>query len=546
MSTPTAHSTQPVLQIKDLSISLPRGADRPFAGQNIDMQIMPGDILCVVGESGSGKSMLTRAVLGLLPAPHVQVTSGKIELDGINLLSCTSAEMRELRGDRIGMIFQEPMTALNPLLTVGRQIDEVLETHRDMTASERREKVIAALDEVQMPNPSEVYDAYPHQLSGGQRQRAMIAMALILSPGLLIADEPTTALDVTTQAQILNLINILRKDHGTAVMFITHDFGVVAEIADHVVVMEKGLVVETGTARDVLDSPKHNYTRALIAAVPGLTPHTRPSIKAKNEGLAIQALYKTFTSSGGLLGKPIRKVEAVKNINLNVQPGEILGIVGESGSGKSTLARLIIRLIEPDSGEVILEGENFLTMNPLRLRNQRHRIQMIFQDPYSTLNPRHKVGRIIAEGPKLRGCSSAEATERTNRLLSLVGLGKEAANRFPHEFSGGQRQRIGIARALAIEPDFLLADEAVSALDVSVQKQVLDLLLDIRDKFNLAIVFITHDLCVAAQICDRVAVMKSGEIVEHGLASDVLNTPQHPYTKTLLSSLPGQAWLKTR
>ncbi|WP_417812220.1 ABC transporter ATP-binding protein [Thalassospira alkalitolerans] len=546
MSTENTQSTHPVLQISNLSISLPQGADRPYAAQNIDMQILPGEILCVVGESGSGKSMLTRAVLGLLPVPRVQVQSGKIELDGTDLLSCTPAEMREIRGDRIGMIFQEPMTALNPLLTVGRQIDEVLENHRNMNARERREKVVEALDEVQMPHPSDVYDAYPHQLSGGQRQRAMIAMALILSPGLLIADEPTTALDVTTQAQILSLINTLRKDHGTAVMFITHDFGVVAEIADHVVVMEKGLVVETGTAKEVLESPKHSYTQALIAAVPGLKTHTRPLKKSTNDGLAIQGLNKTFVSSGGLLGKPTRTVEAVKNIDLNVQRGEILGIVGESGSGKSTLARLIIRLIEPDSGEVLLEGENFLKMNPIRLRNERHRIQMIFQDPYSTLNPRHKVGRIIAEGPKLRGCSSTEATERTNRLLSLVGLGKEAANRFPHEFSGGQRQRIGIARALAIEPDFLLADEPVSALDVSVQKQVLELLLDIRDKFNLAVVFITHDLCVAAQICDRVAVMKSGEIVEHGAASDVLNTPQHPYTKTLLSSLPGQEWLKSR
>ena len=535
--------TMPVLDISNLTISLPAGAQRPHAVEGASLSVNAGEIVCVVGESGSGKSMLAKAVMRLLPGRGIAVTDGSISLTGTNLLALDAPDMRALRGAGIAMVFQEPMTALNPLIRIGDQIAEVLEEHTDLDRTARRKRVLEILDDVHLPDPPAIARAYPHQLSGGQRQRAMIAMALILEPKLIIADEPTTALDVTTQAQILKLIAEIQQTHGTAVLFITHDFGVVAEIADHVAVMQFGKIVETGTRDQVLSAPQHPYTRDLIAAVPGLAAKSANEAAQDEPLLRASGLSKTFRSGGGLLGVGAREVHAVRDASLTLGRGETLGIIGESGSGKSTLARLLIRLIEADWGEVLIEGEDFLKLSPAALHDARRRIQMIFQDPFASLNPRHRVSQIIAQGMRVQGWSKAKAQARVAELLAVVGLDTAAGDRYPHEFSGGQRQRIGIARALAIEPEILIADEVVSALDVSIQSQVLDLLKDIQKRFGLSIIFITHDLCVAAQMCDRIMVMHRGTIVEMGPAADVLKAPQEDYTRKLLASVPGRGWL---
>ncbi|MCW2308882.1 ABC transporter ATP-binding protein [Rhodobium gokarnense] len=533
------------LQIRDLSVRLPSGSEREFALEGIDLDLHADEILCVVGESGSGKSMLARAIMGLLPSPDLFTRTGEIHFEGQDLLSVSDDAMRELRGNLIAMIFQEPMTALNPLMTIGRQIDEVLRVHTGLTARLRRDKVHAILRDVHLPDPQAIYAAYPHQLSGGQRQRAMIAMALVLEPRVIIADEPTTALDVTTQAQILKLIAEIQRKHHTGVLFITHDFGVVAEIADRIAVMRSGNLLEVGPAKDILYRPQHAYTRALIEAVPSLTPTAARTGAYGATVLQAAGLGKTFSSGSSLFGSQ-RKVVAVDDIALSLKRGETLGIVGESGSGKSTLARLVIRLLEADKGSVTLDGEDFLALSGRQLRGQRRRIQMVFQDPFASLNPRYKVRQIITEGMILQGASKAEADARLADLLDLVSLDPSAAERFPHQFSGGQRQRIGIARALALDPEVLIADEPVSALDVSVQDQVLKLLADIRDRLQLAMLFITHDLCVAAQICDRIAVMRHGRIVEHGPAADIIENPADPYTQSLFKSIPGRAWISAK
>jgi peptide/nickel transport system ATP-binding protein len=384
--------------------------------------------------------------------------------------------------------------------------------------------------------------AYPHELSGGQRQRAMIAMALALDPKLLIADEPTTALDVTTQAQILKLIRDLQQRRKTAVMFITHDFGVVAEIADRVVVMQHGAIVEQGTATAVLDNPQHAYTKQLIAAVPPLKAPPPRALSAENI-LTIADVSKTYRT-GGFLGRGARVTPAVKNVSLNLPRGATLGIVGESGSGKSTLARCIVRLIDPDAGSIVLEGRDWAKLSREQVRRETRHIQMVFQDPFASLNPRRKAAELVAQGPIVHGMPRAKAIADARELFALVGLDPSAGDRFPHEFSGGQRQRIGLARALALKPDVLVADEPVSALDVSVQAQVLKLLAELRARLGLSIVFITHDLRVAAQICDLVAVMKDGEVVEHGLAGEVFGNPRHAYTRALLDSIPGGAFAR--
>ena len=535
-------NTSALLQIRDLSVRLPDGGDREFALHGVDLDLNSNEILCVVGESGSGKSMLARAIMGLLPNPDIFTRDGEILFEGKDLLAVSDAEMRALRGDRIAMIFQEPMTALNPLMTIGRQIDEVLRVHTDLNSRARRDKVLAILGDVHLPDPQAIQAAYPHQLSGGQRQRAMIAMALVLEPRIIIADEPTTALDVTTQAQILKLIAEIQREHHTGVLFITHDFGVVAEIADRIAVMRHGNLLEAGPSNEVLYHPANSYTRALIDAVPGLTPKDARAESTGETVLEAQGLRKTFVSGGGIFGGR-RTVAAVDDIALTLKRGETLGIVGESGSGKSTLARLIIRLIEADQGDVTLDGADFLALSGKNLRTQRQRIQMVFQDPFASLNPRYKVRQIITEGMLLQGKSGAEAETRLTELLDLVGLDVSAADRFPHQFSGGQRQRIGIARALALEPEILIADEPVSALDVSVQDQVLRLLADIRDRLQLAMLFITHDLCVAAQICDRIAVMRHGRIVEEGPAAQIISDPQADYTQALFNAIPGRDWI---
>jgi len=524
--------------ITDLKLALPAGGDRPYAVDGVSLDLIAGKILCVVGESGSGKSMCAHALMGLLP-DNVIAEGGEISFDGQNLLTLDETSWRGLRGRHIAMVFQEPMTALNPLMRIGDQIAEMFEAHRLLTPKERKQQALSLLREVGLPDPAASMRAYPHQLSGGQRQRAMIAMALALEPAVLVADEPTTALDVTTQAQILKLIRELQRRRNMAVMFITHDFGVVADIADSVVVLQHGKVVEQGPAEDVLSRPQHPYTRALLAAVPTMQPPQRATLLNRRKAVEVIGLDKTYVSGGGWF-QPERCVQAANKVSFNVLQGETLGLVGESGSGKSSVARLVMRLIEPDQGTVRLGDIDFTAIEGKALRQERRRIQMIFQDPFASLNPRRKVGNIITDGPIAHGVAPMIARQRATDLLGLVGLNASAMERYPHEFSGGQRQRIGIARALALEPEVLVADEAVSALDVSVQAQVLNLLEDLKARLGLSMLFITHDLRVAAQICDRIAVMQRGALVELKPTAALFSTPEHPYTRELLAAVPGR------
>ena len=535
-----------LLEIRNLHICLPEGADRPYAVEAVDIDLAPNEILCIVGESGSGKSLTARAVMGLLPKPHVRVVDGSITFGTEDLATVSDSRMREIRGSDISMIFQEPMTALNPVMTIGDQIDEVFRFHEKMRRRERRDRALALLSDVQLPDPKHIMSAYPHELSGGQRQRAMIAMALALDPKILIADEPTTALDVTTQAQILKLIKEMQAAHNTGVLFITHDFGVVADIADRVAVMQFGKLVEIGTRDEILNNPQHPYTKALIAAVPSLTPRVA-RVQAAEPVLQINNLTKIYRSGGSLFGFGAgeRTVKAANDVTLELRKGETLGIVGESGSGKSTVARCIVRLNDADEGEILLNGADLRPLGRAEMRPHRASIQMVFQDPYASLNPRTKVGKIISQGPMIQGVSKADAQARARELLSIVGLDERAYDRYPHEFSGGQRQRIGIARALALNPDVLVADEPVSALDVSIQAQILQLLDEIRERMTLSMIFITHDLRVAAQVCDRLAVMRYGEVVETGPVAEIFRDPQADYTKALLAAVPGRSWRST-
>ncbi|WNJ90006.1 ABC transporter ATP-binding protein [Bosea sp. 685] len=531
----------PVLSIENLTLALPALADRAHAVEGVTLAIAPGETLCVVGESGSGKSMIAHAVMGLLPKA-VKPAGGAIRLAGRDLLSLDEEAMQDVRGREIGMIFQEPMTSLNPVMRVADQIIETFEAHGLHGTSERRARAVALLTEVGLPDPPRLAKAYPHELSGGQRQRVMIAMALALEPKLLIADEPTTALDVTTQAQILKLLDNLRHKHGTAVLFITHDMGVVAEIADRIAVLEKGVLVEEGTADQVLGSPRHAYTQKLLAAVPSLVPPVRPALPESPPVLSVEGLGKIYRKRS-FFGTA-REVRAAEDISFSLVRGETLGLVGESGSGKSTVGRCCLRLIEPNAGRIVLSGQGsgdlvLSDLGPAALRQHRKRIQMVFQDPFASLNPRQTVGRIISDGPVAHGVARVTALMKARELLELVGLSANAVDRYPHEFSGGQRQRIGIARALALEPDVLVADEAVSALDVSVQAQILSLIKEIQSRLGLAILFVTHDLRVAAQICDRIAVMQRGRIVETGPTAALFAAPQHAYTRQLLAAVPG-------
>ncbi|UST55962.1 ABC transporter ATP-binding protein (plasmid) [Comamonadaceae bacterium OTU4NAUVB1] len=526
----------PVLDVQDLDIRLPAGGDRALAVRGASLRLMAGQTLCVVGESGSGKSMIANAIMGLLPRPHVEPVAGRIVFDGQDLLQLGEDGLRTLRGRRIGMVFQEPMSALNPVMRIGEQIAEVFDAHVRLPAAEKRRRILAALADVGLPEPEVLIDSYPFRLSGGQRQRVVIACALALEPALLICDEPTTALDVTTQAQILALIRDLQRRKGTAVLFITHDFGVVAEIADQVVVMQTGQVVEAGRAASVLARPQHAYTRKLIAAIPDGRVRAPSAERPVERVLQVQDLRKTYVTGGTLFRKG-RRVEAARGLSFELRRGETLGLVGESGSGKSTVGRCIVGLSPFDGGRVLFNGRAMQSGAQFRAQSQG-RIQMVFQDPYASLNPRHRVGPTIAAGPIAQGLPRAEAMARALELLQLVGLGPEAAERFPHEFSGGQRQRIGIARALAMRPALLVADEPVSALDVSVQAQVLALFAEVRERFQLAMVFITHDLRVAGEMCDHIAVMQRGEIVEYGETAKVLADPRHAYTRTLIEAQP--------
>ncbi|GAP35402.1 ABC transporter ATP-binding protein [Piscinibacter sakaiensis] len=528
-----------VLSVENLSVGVRTGRSPVPVLDRVAFEVRAGETVCVVGESGSGKSVTSLTVMGLLPKDALAATGGRILVDGEDVLRASPARLRELRATRMAMVFQEPMTALNPVQRVGDQIDEVLRLHSGLGRAQRREKVLAMLEAVHLPDVRRIHDAYPHQLSGGQRQRIVIAMALILEPRLLIADEPTTALDVTTQRQILLLIRELQQKHGTAVLFITHDFGVVSEIADRIVVMNRGRLVEQGTRDEVLARPREDYTRMLIASVPSLVPRAARPRRAEVV-LEVSGLDKTYTERR-LFG-PDRVVAAASDVNFTIARGEILGVVGESGSGKSTVARCVVRLIDPSAGAVRLKGRDIATVKRDALRPLRKHIQIVFQDPYRSLNPRRRIGESIIEGLLNNGVPRPDALEKARALLVMVGLPADAMHRYPHQFSGGQRQRICIARALALEPDILVADEAVSALDVSVQAQVLALLEEIRERTGVAVLFITHDLRVAAQICDTIVVMKKGRIVESGPTATVLATPREAYTRELIEAAPGRDW----
>jgi peptide/nickel transport system ATP-binding protein len=528
----------PVLEIANLSVAIRGTGDRPHAVRGINLSVGANEIVCVVGESGSGKSVTAQAVMGLLPKNAMAVETGSIRLEGEELTTKSDADLRAIRGTRMAMVFQEPMTALNPVERVGDQIGEVLEVHTDLDPRERRKRVLEIMRAVHLPDPEQMIDAYPHQLSGGQRQRIMIAAALVLDPALLIADEPTTALDVTTQAQILKLVREMQARKKTGVLFITHDFGVVSEIAHRVVVMQLGRIVEQGATEDVLRNPREDYTRMLLASVPSMTPPKRIPVSGPVV-LQTEKLFKTFGRRSWLQPKA-RIVNAVKDVSLTVRRGETLGIVGESGSGKSTVARCVARLVQPSSGAIRIDNSDIAGMKEAKFRPMRRRVQFIFQDPYRSLNPRRTVGEAIIEGPMNFGLPRAQALRRARDLMAIVHLSPEAIDRYPHQFSGGQRQRICIARALAMEPELLIGDEPVSALDVSVQAQVLKLLDEVRRRFNLAVLFITHDLRVAAQVCDRIAVMQRGVIVEQGTTSEVFAAPRHEYTRALFDAAPGR------
>ncbi len=538
---PAGDTSSAILAIRNLSVEVAGAGNRVV--RNLSLDVHAGETVCVVGESGSGKSVTSLAVMGLLPPGVLGVSAGSIRVEGEDVVTATQRRLREMRATRMAMVFQEPMTALNPVHTVGKQVDEVLRLHRkQMSAAQRRAKVLDMFRSVHLPDVERIFEAYPHQLSGGQRQRIVIAMALILEPKLLIADEPTTALDVTTQKQILALIKELQVKHKTAVLFITHDFGVVAEISDRIVVMNRGDLIESGTRNEILAEPKQSYTRRLVSSVPSLVPSRREA-PAGMPVLHVKGLGRTYGTKSSLFSRQAaRNVIAAADVNLTLRKGEILGIVGESGSGKSTVARCIVCLIEPTAGHMMMGGEDLSTLSGSALRPVRRRIQIVFQDPYRSLNPRRTVGESIIEGLLNFGVAREQALKRAGETLSVVGLSPDAMNRYPHQFSGGQRQRICIARALVMDPEVLVADEAVSALDVSVQAQVLELLEQVRQRTGVGVLFITHDLRVAAQICDTIMVMQRGKVVETGSAETVLTEPRHEYTRALIDAAPGRDW----
>ena len=543
MSSVTAANSASLLEVEDLAVEFDTYGGIVQAVRGVSFSVEEGKTLAIVGESGCGKSVTVQSMMGLIPMPPGRITSGSARLKGHEILGRTIVNGKEIRGSEIGMIFQDPMTSLNPTMTIGDQIAEPLQVHRGYSYKKAFNEAIRLLEMSKIPEAAKRARQYPFEFSGGMLQRAMIAMAIACKPSILIADEPTTALDVTTQAQILKLISEMQAVHKSGVLFITHDFGVVADIADRVVVMQYGRVVETGTVDKVLNEPKHPYTKALIASVPSLIPRS-PRPRSEQVVLSGDKIQKTFGGGKSFfgLGKPNRFVHAVKDVTLDLRSGETLGIVGESGSGKSTLARCIIRLLDSDSGNIMLGDIDIRALNRAEMRPFRTKIQMVFQDPFASLNPRIKVGQIISQGPMIQGESRQNAEARARELLEIVGLDERAFNRYPHEFSGGQRQRIGIARALALDPEILVADEPVSALDVSIQAQILELLDEIRESMNLSMLFITHDLRVAAQVCDRLAVMRYGEIVETGATGEIFKNPQHSYTQDLLAAVPGKKW----
>lgn len=524
----------PVLTLRSVGIKLPTSGDREWAVRGISLSLQPQQTLCIVGESGSGKSVLAQAIMGMLP-PALPLQEGTIELQGKTIPTQRADAFNAMRGPRMAMIFQDAVASLNPIKRVGRQLEEILQVH-GVPRRERHGRVIDVLRAVLLPDPESAFQSYPHQMSGGQAQRIVIAGALLLNPALLIADEPTTALDVTTQAEILDLIASLKAQFRTSVLFITHDFGIVADIADHIVVMKEGAIVESGMAHQVLSDPQHEYTQQLLAAA-CLSPHTKaqpadfPILSANN----ISLIYRW----GGAFNR--KKLKAVSDVSLSLSAGETIAIVGESGSGKSSLAKCLLRLEDINEGSLLYRGNDVTHLRAKELRAFRAKVQVVLQDPYSALNPRIRILDAVAEGPIIHGAQRSKANEDAAHMLRLVGLQPQAGARYPHEFSGGQRQRICIARALVMKPDILIADEAVSALDVSIQLQILDLFAELQRHFGFAMIFITHNLRVAAAVSDQVIVMKAGEVVERGRTQEVFLSPGSSYTKALINAAPGNA-----
>lgn len=531
-----------LLEVNDLRVSFITGESEFEAVKGVNFFVNKGETVGIVGESGSGKSVTARSIMRLLPSPPSFLKSGEILFQGKNLVEQSEKEMEQVRGQHISMIFQDPMTSLNPTIRIGEQIAESLIKHQGVSKKDAYSKTVELLDLVGIKNSEKRYSQYPHEFSGGMRQRAMIAMALACNPSLLIADEPTTALDVTIQAQILNLMKQMQKKFGTSIILITHDLGVVAGMCDRVIVMKEGEIVEEGTTEEIFNNAKHPYTQRLLNALPKLhekkeikeTPILDEDFDLSKPLLEIKSLKKHFDLGKGEV------LRAVDDLSFQIFPGETLGLVGESGSGKSTTGRTILRLHEPTDGDVLYNGVPITRLNKKQLKTMRRHMQIIFQDPYSSLNPRKKVLDIIGEALDIHGLakSNEQRKQRVEELLELVGLKKEHANRYPHEFSGGQRQRIGIARALAVEPKFIVCDEPLSALDVSIQKQIVDLLKDLQHRLGLTYLFIAHDLSMVKHISDRVAVMYGGKIVELAESEELYSNPQHPYTKSLLKSIP--------
>ncbi|MBL7703308.1 MAG: ABC transporter ATP-binding protein [Ferruginibacter sp.] len=569
---------QPLLSIEGLTINFPSDGNTPAAVKSNSFTVNKGELVAIVGESGSGKSVTALSVLQLLPK-QAEV-KGRIlflnaEEQPVDLLKLSHKEISKIRGNQVAMIFQEPMTSLNPVFTCGYQVMEAIQLHQKVNKENARKKTIELFEKVRLPNPENLLSRYPHELSGGQKQRVMIAMAMSCNPSLLIADEPTTALDVTVQKTILELIRSLQEQNNMGVIFITHDLGVVADIADRIIVMHKGEIAEQGIAKDILQAPQHPYTKALLACRPaGKTKGKRLPVvsdfmkdpeaashemqaadhiagtqpptanhKPPTTILEVKNLHVHFPVKKNLFGKPVEFFKAVDDVNFTVQQGDIVGLVGESGCGKTTLGRTILQLIKPTSGEILLDGKDITQINSETLRNMRKALQIVFQDPYGSLNPRITIGEAILEPLKVHSVHSnnKQRKEKVIDLLGKVNLDSTHFNRYPHQFSGGQRQRICIARALALNPSFLIFDESVSALDVSVQAQVLNLLNDLKREFGFTAIFISHDLSVVHYICNRILVMYKGKIVEEGTADEVYHSPKNEYTQKLINAIPGKS-----
>jgi len=534
----------PALHVAGLTVSVRGEEGERDVVRDLSFSLSRGETLCIAGESGSGKSMTSLAIMGLLPQPQARISGGSIRLGSTELVGMSEQLMRAIRGNRIAMIFQEPMTSLNPVLTIGRQLTEAIETHASLSRGEARKRAIEALRAVRIPHPEGRLRQYPHELSGGMRQRVMIAMALALKPDVLICDEPTTALDVTVQGEVLELLRDLQREQDTSVILITHDMGVVAEMADRVIVMRHGQMVEEGSVADIFARPQADYTRELLAAVPrmGKGEVGARDAQAQQEPPApivdVRDLTVGFNLTGGFFGRVTHRVHAVEGVNFSIQPGETLSLVGESGCGKSTTAKAIAGLV-PYAGKIVVSGRDLASLSKAERMNVRRDVQMIFQDPYASLDPRMSVGELVAEPLLIHGIGSrANRREQVASLFQHVGLSADQIDRYPHEFSGGQRQRICIARALALKPKLIVADESVSALDVSVQQRVLKLLKQLQSEFGVAYLFISHDMAVVENISDRVAVMYLGQIVEMGTRAQLFGNPQHPYTKRLIEAVP--------